>query len=79
MKACWKGIVWVHIKGFGPTTKPTSKKIEHRRNMGPISLKYAGENTDYMFLYKLFKSELCRAHAKLHLHALAAAPVYMYM
>jgi hypothetical protein len=43
LKAYWKGIVWVHIKGFGPT----SKKTEHRRDMGAISLKYAGENTGF--------------------------------
>jgi hypothetical protein len=47
LKAYGKGIVWVHIKGFGPIPNPTSKKP---RDMGPISLKYAGENTD---LYRL--------------------------
>jgi hypothetical protein len=50
LKAYWKGIVWVHIKGFGPTPNPTSKKTEYQRDMGPISLKYAGENTVLYFV-----------------------------
>jgi hypothetical protein len=41
LKAYWKGIPWVHIKGFGPTPNPTLKKTEHQKDMGPISLKYA--------------------------------------
>jgi hypothetical protein len=49
LKAYWKGIPWVHIKGFGPTPNPTSKKTDHQRDMGPISLKYAGENTDIAY------------------------------
>jgi hypothetical protein len=53
LKAYWKGIVWVHIKGFGPTPNPTSKKTEHRRDMGPIFLKYAGENTAYSGYYRV--------------------------
>ena len=44
-KAYWEHIVWVepcvHIKAFAPT----SKKICYWRDMGPCSLKYAGENT----------------------------------
>ena len=55
---CDLGGVCNHIKAFGPAQFSHKKKNQYRKHIVPISLKYAGENTEcYQELIQKFLKE----------------------